>query len=90
MNWAISIPLFGIAVIFCRNRERMRVWTLYRMRSLGFSVDLWRWPLKDFRLYSAYWKIAPAKGWFRFPLLAGILASVLSAIFLLSAAVKSH
>ena len=54
------------------------------MKLAGYEVGLWRWPLKDFKLYSEYWRIAPLKGWSRWSLAGGLLCFGLAGAFLFS------
>lgn len=64
---AVRIEFFAVAMIFGALSNACAFFVLYRMRSLGFTVGLWRSPRKDFPLYSGYWKIAPNRGWSRLP-----------------------
>jgi hypothetical protein len=76
--------IFGIIANACT------LFALYRIPGLGFYVGPWWWPNRDFRLYSAYWKIAPTKGWSRLSLIGAVLASVIAAIFLLCVGLGNH
>jgi hypothetical protein len=79
---AINIGFFAIAMLFGAVTNICAFFVPYRMRSLGFSVGIWRWPRKDFQLYSGYWHIAPKKGWSRLPIMMMLIAFVIMAIFL--------
>jgi len=57
---------------------------LHRMDLAGYEVGLWRWPQKDFKLYSEYWRIAPLRGWSRWALAGFVLCFVLAGVFLFS------
>jgi hypothetical protein len=73
--------LFVLAMIFGVIANACAFLIFARMRSLGFSVGVWR--RKDLQLYSGYWNIAPKQGWSRLPLVAGGIAFVFAAILLL-------
>lgn len=57
---------------------------LNRMDKAGYKVRYWRWFTEDLRLYSEYWRIAPAKGWSRSALSGAIVCFLLAAVFLFS------
>lgn len=78
----INIGFFAVAMLFGALANICAFFVLYRMRSLGFSVGMWRWPRKDFQLYSGYWNIAPKRGWSRFPIMMMPVAFVIAAVFL--------
>jgi hypothetical protein len=82
MDWKLRGLLFAMAMVLTGIANVFAFKVLGRMRSLGFSVGLWRWPRKDFQLYSRYWTIAPTKGWSRLPLVAALFAFALAVIFL--------
>jgi hypothetical protein len=80
-NSSLSLPLplkpvlFGLAMLFAGVANSLAFIVLGRMTAAGSSVGVVRWPGADFRLYSAYWKIAPARGWSGAPLLGHSLHS---------------
>jgi len=74
--------LFGTAMLFGGISNGLAFLVLHRMNSAGFEVDVWRSPLKDYRLYKGYWRIAPLKSWSRW-VLAGVLISFCIAAFFL-------
>lgn len=76
--------LFGTAMLFGGIANSLAFLVFHRMSSAGFEVDIWRWPMKDFRLYSKYWRIAPLRGWSRWVLAGAFLSFGLAAAFLLS------
>lgn len=78
------VLLFGMAMLFGGFANSLAFLVLHRMESAGYEVGLWRWPGKDFRLYSEYWRIAPQKGWSRWMLSGFLLCFGLAAAFLLS------
>jgi hypothetical protein len=79
---AIEIHFFAVAMLFGALASICAFFVLYRMRSLGFFVGIFRWPGRDFQLYSGYWKIAPKQGWSRLPILIMPVAFVIGVIFL--------
>jgi hypothetical protein len=89
LHGAMMVLLFVVAMIFGAIANACAFFILGRMRSLGFSVGLWR-GRKDLQLYSAYWKIAPKQGWSRFPLVAFVVALVVAGIFLFRIVLGIH
>ncbi len=86
----IQVVLFGVAMLFGGAANGFAFLVLHRMESAGYVVGMWRTALKDFRLYSKYWRIAPQKRWSRLPIIAMFLSFVLAGCFLFSApALKS-
>jgi hypothetical protein len=61
---------FAIAVALGTVANVSAFLVLHRMKSPGRVVGLWRAP-KDFGSYKEYWRIGPAKGWSRAPLILG-------------------
>jgi len=82
MDFRLRGLLFAIAMTFGGIANGLAFMVLGRMRSLGFSVGLWRWPRKDFQLYRTYWNIAPTNGWSRLPIMVSLIAFILAGIFL--------
>ncbi len=79
---AIRIDFFAVAMIFGALTNLCAFFVLYRMRSLGFSVGIWRSARKDFQIYSGYWNIAPNRGWSRLPVIVMPVSFGIAAIFL--------
>jgi hypothetical protein len=77
-NWT----LFTVSMMFGALANVCAFFILARMRSLGFSVGIWRWPRKDWLLYRGYWNIAPNKDWSRLPIILGLVSFALAAAFL--------
>jgi len=75
--------LFGTAMLFGGIANSLAFLVFHRMNSAGFEVHISRGPLKDFRLYSEYWRIAPLRGWSRWILAGALLSFGLAAAFLL-------
>ena len=79
----VAIP-FGAVCLFGGLANSLAFLVLHRMETAGYQVGHWRWFFKDLKLYSEYWRIAPNKGWSRFPLGGAILCFLLAALFLVS------
>jgi hypothetical protein len=54
---------------------------LNRMKSIGFTVGLWRSARKDLALYRGYWHIAPKRNWSRLVLIVGVASFGIAARF---------
>jgi hypothetical protein len=72
---------FALAMIFALLANACVFLILYRMKSLGFRVGIWRTG-KDFQLYSGYWNIAPKRGWSRLPFIVMVASFGAAVIFL--------
>jgi hypothetical protein len=59
--------LFGPAMLVAGASGALEFLVLRRMANAGYEVGFWR-TLKDFKLHSEYWRIAPEKKWSRAPL----------------------
>jgi hypothetical protein len=79
----VEALFFWSAMLFGALANGCAFFVLNRMRSIGYPVGLWR-TINDWALDREYWKIAPSKGWSRFPLLIGIAAFVVAAILMFS------
>jgi hypothetical protein len=55
---------------------------LNRMKSIGFTVGLWRSARKDFALYRGYWNIAPQRNWSRLVLVVGVASFGIAMVFM--------
>ena len=55
---------------------------LYRMKSIGFTVGLWRSLRKDLDLYLGYWNIAPKRNWSRLVLIVGVASFGIAMVFM--------
>jgi hypothetical protein len=53
-----------------------------RMKSIGFTVGLWRSPSTDFALYRGYWNIAPKRNWSRLVPIVGVVSFGIAAVFM--------
>jgi hypothetical protein len=80
----LNIARFAVAMIFAIIANGCAFFVLGRMRTLGFSVALWRWRPNDFKIFRAYWNIAPVKGWSRRPVIIGFLAALAAFAFFIS------
>jgi hypothetical protein len=89
MSWTVRGLMFATAMVFGGIANACAFFILGRMRSIGFSVGLWR-AGKDLNLYYGYWNIAPKRGWSRLPLIAGVLSFVLGGFFLFYSAFGIH
>jgi hypothetical protein len=69
--WAISIPCGWIANV-------LALWIFARLDSVGHPRHWWR--SEDFRLYRLYWKVAPANGWSRLPLIAAASSFMIAVV----------
>jgi hypothetical protein len=55
---------------------------LHRMKSIGFTVGLWRSLRKDLALYRGYWNIAPKRNWSRLVLVVGVASFGIAMVFM--------
>ena len=51
----VSVPLFAGAMVFGAMANGLAFFILYRMRSLGYGVGLWR-TSRDWALHREYWE----------------------------------
>jgi hypothetical protein len=80
-----AIVFFIAAMSFALVANVCAFFVFSRMRSIGFSVGLWRTMPKDLFLYRGYWNIAPKRNWSRAPIIIGALCFVVAIMFLLLA-----
>ena len=78
-----AIVLFGTAMLFGAFANSLLCLVLGRMEMAGYDVGSWRWFIKDFKIYSEYWRIAPTKGWSRWSLGGAILCFGFAGVFLI-------
>lgn len=83
--WRVSV-FFIAALPFALVANVCAIFTFLRMKSVGFSVGLWRTVFKDLFLYGGYWNIAPKRNWSRAPIIIGALCLVVAIILVLLAA----
>jgi hypothetical protein len=74
--------LFAVSMLLAALTASCAFFVLGRMRTLGFSVGIWRWRRKDWLLYRGYWNIAPKKSWSRLPIYLGAASFFLATVFL--------
>jgi len=72
------LAYFAAAMFFGALANGMAFLMLWRMRSLGRQVGIWRTLGKDWALYREYWQVAPAQNWSRAPLVVGIMSFLLA------------
>jgi hypothetical protein len=84
-GWPIRPAFFALAMIFGAAANGCALFMLYRMRSIGHKIGIWRTG-RDLALYREYWRIAPEKNWSRAPLTIGIISLILTGCFLFQSA----
>jgi hypothetical protein len=63
----VRVPLFIAAMIFAALANGFAFFVLYKLRSLGYHVGVWR-TTRDWALYREYWRVAPTNKWSRDPI----------------------
>jgi hypothetical protein len=85
----ITNPFFWLSMVFALIATSCIFSVRFHLEEVGQEYD-WLKPslVKDFRSYELYWKIAPDKGWSRFPLIIGGLSFSLTFVFLVLTATR--
>ena len=83
------VAFFVAAMAFAVVANAAAFFVLFRMRSIGYRIGLWRTIGKDLGLYREYWRIAPFRNWSPTPLLLAI-ASLVVAVIVIAAAFWGH
>jgi hypothetical protein len=77
----VSVPFFAASMVFAGVANGLAFFILYRMRSLGYRVGVWR-TSRDWSLYREYWRIAPSKSWSRAPIALAVASFAAGAVLL--------
>ena len=80
----VRAPFFVAAMIFGALANGFAFFVLYRMRSLGYHIGVWR-TTRDWALYREYWRVAPANNWSRVPIPLGIVSFAIAAALIMAA-----
>ncbi len=80
----VKVPLFVAAMIFAALANGFAFFVLYKMRSIGYRVGIWR-TARDWALYREYWRVAPANNWSRAPISLGIVNFIVAGVLLFAA-----
>jgi len=80
----VKLPFFVAAMIFAGLANDFAFFVLYKMRSIGHRVGVWR-TTRDWALYREYWRIAPANNWSRAPIWIAIGSFLVAGVLVFAA-----